>query len=255
MLLGLITRGVAFDFRFKAQDRHRPWWNRAFWAGSLLAALAQGYMLGLFIVGFERSAAHTLFAAFIGLGLVAGYCVLGAGWLLMKTEGTLQRRAVAWGERALWLMVLDIAGVSLATPPLSSAIFDRWSFWPSIAWLAPVPFATAAFFVFVLLRLRRLRRRIEEINRFAGEEQRPVAGIWQPFAATVGIFVLAFAGLAYSHFPWVVPQRMDIWQAAAATDSLFFICVGVAIVLPFILGYAGLSYWVFRGKARALDYG
>ena len=255
MLLGLIVRGVAFDFRFKAQDQHRPWWNRAFCGGSLLTALAQGYMLGLFVVGFERSAAHMLFAAFIGLGLAAGYCVLGAGWLLMKTEGALQRRAAAWGVRALWFMAFGIAGVSLATPLLNAAIFDRWFVWPNWLWLAPVPLATAALFVFALRRFGRLGGQIDEVMRFADDDQRPVAGIWQPFAATVGMFALAFAGLAYSLFPWVVPQQMDIWQAAAATDSLRFIFIGVAIVLPFILGYTAFSYWVFRGKARALDYG
>ena len=247
MLLGLIVRGVAFDFRFKAQDRHRPWWNRAFCAGSLLAAVSQGYMLGLFIVGFERSVTHTLFAAFIGLGLAAGYCVLGAGWLLIKAEGALQRRATAWGQRALWLMALGIAGVSLATPLLSPAIFDKWFVLPNVLWLAPVPLLTLLLLLFAARQLRRLGRQIE----LGGQVQ----GVWQVFAATVGMFFLAFLGLAYSLFPWIVPQRMTIWQAAAATNSLFFIFVGVAIVLPFILGYTAFSYWVFRGKSRVLDYG
>lgn len=246
MLLGLILRGVAFDFRVKAQDRHKPWWNASFCAGSLLASLSQGYMLGLFIVGFERTTTNVLFAAFIALGLTAGYCLLGAGWLLIKTEGALQKRAVRWGRHALWLTALGIAGVSVATPLVSAEIFDKWFSLPNIYLLAPVPVITLLLFFSVGIALRRLSLRLEQGNE---------RGNWVPFAATIGIFVLAFLGLAYSLFPWIVPQRLDIWQAAAAPGSLAFIFVGVVIVLPMILGYTIFSYWVFRGKSRDLKYG
>lgn len=245
MLLGLILRGVAFDFRFKAQAHHKPWWNRCFCAGSLLAALAQGYMLGLLVVGFGRTPANMLFAACIGLGLAAGYCLLGAGWLLMKTEGALQRRAVAWGRRALWLTAAGIVGVSVATPLMNRAIFDKWFAIPDFFLLAPIPFFTLAFFLLAAIVLRRLPAELD-----AGKE--PWA--WVPFMSTVAIFILAFHGLAYSLFPWVVPQRMDIWQAAAAPGSLAFILVGVVIVLPLIASYTAFSYWVFRGKSRDLEY-
>jgi cytochrome d ubiquinol oxidase subunit II len=246
MLLGLILRGVAFDFRVKAQDRHKPWWNASFCAGSLLASLSQGYMLGLFIVGFERTTTNVLFATFIALGLTAGYCLLGAGWLLIKTEGALQKRAVRWGRHALWLTALGIAGVSVATPLVSAEIFDKWFSLPNIYLLAPVPVITLLLFFSVGIALRRLSLRLEQGNE---------RGNWVPFAATIGIFVLAFLGLAYSLFPWIVPQRLDIWQAAAAPGSLAFIFVGVVIVLPMILGYTIFSYWVFRGKSRDLKYG
>jgi cytochrome d ubiquinol oxidase subunit II len=246
MLLGLILRGVAFDFRFKAQDSHKPWWNRSFCAGSWLAALAQGYMLGLLVVGFERSARNMLFAACIGLGLAAGYCLLGAGWLLIKSEGQLQRRAAAWGRQALWLTALGIAGVSVATPLLNRQIFEKWFSVPNVFLLAPIPLLTLLLFIVAGAALRALPARFERGAH--GWE-------WLPFAATVGIFVLAFHGLAYSLFPWIVPQRMDLWQAAAAPESLALILVGVIVVLPLIIAYTVFSYWVFRGKARDLEYG
>ncbi|MCG2578762.1 cytochrome d ubiquinol oxidase subunit II [Dechloromonas sp. XY25] len=246
MLAGLILRGVAFDFRIKAQDRHRQWWNRAFFVGSLLAALAQGYMLGLFILGFARTPGNVLFAALIGLGLAAGYCLLGAGWLLLKCEGTLQQRAATWGWWALWLTALGIAGVSLATPLLSPDIFARWFAVPNVFLLAPFPIITAVLFAVAAVALRRLPAQLD-----AGDE----GGTWLPFAAAIAIFVLAFHGLAYSLFPWVVPQRLDIWQAAADPESLAVIFAGVAFVLPLILAYTVFAYWVFRGKATHLGYG
>ena len=245
MLLGLILRGVAFDFRVKAEAHHKPFWNRAFCAGSVLAALAQGYMLGLLVVGFERTATHMLFAALIGPCLAAGYCLLGAGWLIIKSEGALQRHAVRWARIALWLTALGIAAVSLATPLVSRAIFEKWFAIPDVFLLAPIPLATAALFVIAEVTLRRLPARLAR-----GDER----GAWIPFAAAVGVFVLAFHGLAYSLFPWLVPERMDIWQAAAAPGSMMFILVGVAIVLPLILGYTVFAYRVFWGKATQLEY-
>jgi cytochrome d ubiquinol oxidase subunit II len=246
MLAGLILRGAAFDFRVKARARHKPWWNRAFCAGSLLAALAQGYMLGLLVVGFERRPATMLFAAGIGLGLAAGYCLLGAGWLLIKSEGALQRRAVVWAQWALGLTAFGVAAVSVATPLLSAAIFAKWFALPELFLLAPIPLLTMVVFGLAGLTLKRLPAQLA-----AGNER----GVRLPFAAAVGIFVLAFHGLAYSLFPWLVPQRMDLWQAAAAPGSLAFMLVGVVTVLPLIIGYTVFAYWVFRGKASHLEYG
>lgn len=245
MLLGLILRGVAFDFRVKARAHHQPAWNRAFCAGSLLAALAQGYMLGMLIVGFGRSPGHIAFAAFIGLALAAGYCLLGAGWLIVKSEGALQLRAVRWARVSLWLTALGVAAVSVATPLASPAIFDKWFSVPNVFLLAPIPLITAACFAIAELSLRHLPAQLAH-----GQER------WArlPFALTVGIFVLAFHGLAYSLYPWLVPERIDIWQAAAAPGSMMFIFVGVAVVLPLILGYTAYAYRVFRGKATALEY-
>jgi cytochrome d ubiquinol oxidase subunit II len=245
MLLGLILRGVAFDFRIKAQAHHQLAWNRVFCGGSLLTALAQGYMLGLLIVGFGRSPGHVAFAAFIGLALAAGYCLLGAGWLIVKTEGALQLRALRWARVSLWLTALGIAAVSVATPLVSPAIFAKWFAVPNIFLLAPIPIITAACFVAVEITLRRLPAQLAQ-----GRER----WAWVPLVAAIAIFVLAFHGLAYSLFPWLVPQRVDIWQAAAAPESMLIIFIGVAVVLPLILAYTIYAYRVFWGKATGLEY-
>jgi cytochrome bd ubiquinol oxidase subunit II len=245
MLLGLILRGVAFDFRIKAQAHRQPLWNAAFCAGSLLAAVAQGYMLGLLIVGFDRNPAHVAFAAFTGVALAAGYCLLGAGWLILKTESTLQLRALRWARVSLWLTAAGIVAVSVATPVVSPAIFAKWFSVPNIFLLAPVPFITAACIVTAEIALRRLPAQLA---------QRQERWAWVPFGLAVTLFVLAFHGLAYSLFPWLVPNRFDIWQAAAAPDSMLFIFVGVVIVLPLVIGYTVFAYRVFWGKATRLEY-
>ncbi len=241
LLAGLILRGVAFDFRAKARDSHKRAWDHAFFAGSLLAALAQGYMLGLYILGFQVGWAAHLFAGLTAVMLAGGYAFIGACWLILKTENDLQRRAVDWARRASWLTGAGIVAVSLATPLVSPRIFDKWFALPDTLLLAPVPVATAALFLWVEILLRRL----------------PLPGdrrAWQPFVASVVVFALCFVGLAYSFYPFVVPDRLTIWQAASAPESLLFMLVGVAIVLPLIVGYTIFSYIVFRGKARDLTY-
>jgi cytochrome bd ubiquinol oxidase subunit II len=245
MLLGLILRGVAFDFRTKARAGSKPLWNLAFWAGSLITALSQGYMLGRYIIGFEPSWQAYAFAGLIAVCLVAGYALLGACWLILKTEGNLQIRAVGQARRALWFTALGVAAVSIATPLISHAIFVKWFTLPYIVLLAPVPLATALFFFIVDRSLRRLPTRLAQGNHY---------GEWVPFAGTVGIFCLAFYGLAYSLFPYLVVNQMTVWEAASAPEALRIIFVGAAVVVPVIIGYTAFSYRVFRGKARALSY-
>ena len=246
MLLGLILRGVAFDFRAKARAHHKALWDRTFYVGSLLAALAQGSMLGLTIVGFAYTPTNVVFALLIGLGLAAGYALLGATWLIIRTVGELQMKAVGWARASLWLTALGIAGVSIATPLVSTRIFDKWFSLTVLPLLMPIPVATAVLFFVVERSLRRLPKRLAEGNEY---------GAWIPFAGTVGIFFLAFYGLAYSLFPYLVIDRLTIWQAAAAPESLIFILVGTAIVLPAIVGYTVFAYRVFWGKTRDLSYG
>jgi cytochrome d ubiquinol oxidase subunit II len=246
MLAGLILRGVAFDFRAKAQAHHKEWWDTAFLAGSTLASCAQGVMLGLTIVGFDHGWAQILFALFIGACLAAGYSLLGACWLIMKTEGELQRKAVRWARASLWLTALGIAAVSAATPLVSPRIFDKWFTLATLPLLAPIPLATATLFFVVERALRRLPLRLAQGNEY---------GAWVPFGASVGIFLLAFYGLAYSLFPYLVVDRITIWQAAAAPESLLIILVGALVVLPTIVGYTIYAYRVFWGKTRALSYG
>jgi cytochrome bd ubiquinol oxidase subunit II len=241
MLVGLILRGVAFDFRVKAHADHKPLWNLAFHAGSILAGFAQGFMLGLYILGFDRAWTSLLFATCIGLGLLAGYALLGACWLILKSEGGLYARAVRWARVALWLTGLGIAAVSLATPLVSERIFAKWFTPANLLMLSPIPLATAWLFLICERALKRLA---------AGTEPR----IWIPFACAVGVFVLSFAGLAYSLFPFLVVDRITYLDAASAPESLGFMLVGVAITLPAILGYTAYSYRVFWGKTRELKY-
>jgi cytochrome d ubiquinol oxidase subunit II len=245
MLAGLILRGVAFDFRVKARVEHKALWNRAFFAGSLLAALAQGVMLGLTIVGFKTGPAELGFALLIGVCLAAGYALLGSGWLIIKTEGALQLRAVRWARISVWLTALGVAAVSIATPLVSPRIFDKWFALDNFFLLLPIPLATGMLFFVVERSLRRLPTRLAAGNEY---------GAWVPFGASVGIFMLSFYGLAYSLFPYLVVERMTLWQAAAAPESLMIILVGAAVVLPTIVGYTIYAYRVFWGKARALTY-
>jgi cytochrome d ubiquinol oxidase subunit II len=238
MLIGLMLRGVAFEFRLKAEGWHRELWNWLFWFGSFLASFSQGLMLGLYITGFHSGAGYTLFALLVGASLCGGYVLLGATWLIVKTEGALQKKALGWARWGLAWVALGIALVSLATPLASRTVFARWFDFPNTLALMLLPLATLAAGWLVWATTGRLKRGEREFD-------------WMPFAATVAIFALAFAGLAYSLFPYVVVDRMTIWEAAAHPSALKVILVGVVIVLPFLLGYTAFAYRVFRGKARA----
>ena len=240
MLVGLVLRGVAFDFRVKAQDRWKPAWDRAFFAGSLLAAASQGWMLGRYVTGLTDGWSQTLFAATIALLLPAAYVLLGACWLVIKTEGALQARAIGWARRAWPAVVLGMAAISVATPWVSETVRGRWFAMPQLILLLPIPLVTAA----ALLGARAALRPSIAASRWC----------WLPFALVVGVFLLGAVGLAYSLFPYVVIDRLTVWEAASATESLVVIAIGCAITVPAIVGYTVLSYRVFRGKARPLDY-
>ncbi len=240
MLVGLILRGVAFDFRAKAQASHKHAWDFAFFAGSLLAALSQGFMLGQYIIGFHYNLLGIGFSAIVALCLVAAYALIGACWLILKTESALQKKAVLWARWALWGSGAGAVLVSAATPLANPQIFEKWFSFPNIVLLAPIPIMTGGLFLGLELLLRRLPRSND-------------AWAWAPFAATIGIYCLCFYGLAYSFFPHITPQY-TIWQAASAPESLIVIFWGAIVVLPAILGYTFLSYRIFRGKAGKLDY-
>jgi len=245
MLIGLTLRGVAFDFRVKARAAHKPLWNRAFYAGSLLAGWSQGYMLGALVTGFASTGWALVFNVVIGLALVAAYCLLGACWLIMKTEGALQLQAVRWARGSLLLTIVGIAAISIATPLVSPSIFAKWFSFPNIVLLLPIPAVTAVLFGVIFRSLQRLPVRLAQDNGY---------GAWVPFGATVGVFLLAFYGLAYSLFPWLVIDRITIWQAASAPEAMGVILVGAVVVLPMIIGYTVFAYRVFWGKSTALKY-
>jgi cytochrome d ubiquinol oxidase subunit II len=240
MLLGLIFRGVAFEFRATARTSKKRW-DRAFFWGSLVATFAQGCVLGKFVLGFAvqgRQYAGTSldwvqpFVLAVGVGLVFGYVLLGATWLVLKTEGALQAWARAKARVGLVGVLAFIAMVSLWTPFLDQRIAARWFGWPNIALLAPVPLVTAALAWWLWISLRR---------------GRDVA----PFLAALGLFAMCYLGLGISIFPYVVPPSITLWDAAAAPQSQAFLLVGTLFLLPVILMYTGWSYWVFRGKVRA----
>ncbi|MGB5331516.1 MAG: cytochrome d ubiquinol oxidase subunit II [Woeseiaceae bacterium] len=241
MLVGLILRGVAFDFRVKAREPHRPLWNGAFFGGSLLASFSQGFMLGHYITGFQETFAAYAFSVLIGISVVAGYGLLGATWLIMKSEHELQQKAVRWARVALWLTAGGIAAVSLATPFVSARVFDKWFSMPQFLLLSQIPAISIALILTCHYRLRKLAKKMDDRQ-------------WVPFALAVSIFILAFAGLAYSLFPYLVIDEITIWDAASATNSLQFVLWGVLITLPAILGYTVFAYRVFWGKTRELSY-
>lgn len=241
MLIGLILRGVAFDFRYKAKARHRRWWNRAFAAGSLIAACAQGWMLGRYVTGLEDTGLGLAFAALTAATLPALYVVLGAGWLLIKTEGALFASARRWGRNAMPLMGLALILITVATPMVSETIAARWFALPNFIGLAPIPITTVVAFAGVFWLLSR---------RGGGEEH-----AWLVMAGTILICVMAAIGLAYSLYPYIIIDRMTVWEAAAATGSLQFVLIGLAIVMPFTIAYTILVYRIFRGKATGLSYG
>ena len=245
MLVALTLRGVAFDFRVKARTEHKPLWDKAFFIGSLLASLSQGFMLGSLITGFKGDEASNLFSLLIGLCMVAAYALLGAGWLIMKSEGELQLKAIAWARKSLWLTAAGVAAISLATPMISARIFEKWFSFPNLIMLFPIPAVTLALFLVIARSLKRLPSRLAQNNPY---------GSAVPFACTVGVFVLAFYGLGYSLFPWLVVDKISIWQAASSTAALQVIFYGVLVVLPVIIGYTVYAYRVFWGKSTALKY-
>ncbi|MDG4649522.1 cytochrome d ubiquinol oxidase subunit II [Roseibacterium sp. SDUM158017] len=241
MLVGLILRGVAFEFRAKARDRHKRLWNRLFFAGSLMTALAQGFMLGLYVMGLETSLSTYAFATLTAVFLAVGYSFIGAAWLVHKTEGALQLKSVRWARESLWGVILGIGAVSLATPFVSDRIFEKWFAWPEVLYLAPLPMISAALVAALWMMLRRMPSSGDRLS-------------WLPFAASATLFALAYLGMAYSFYPYVVPDRLTIYEAAAAPESLLIILVGALVVVPVILGYSVLAYTIFRGKATALRY-
>jgi cytochrome d ubiquinol oxidase subunit II len=239
MLLALIFRGVAFEFRWVAKPNHRLW-DAAFIGGSTVAAFSQGLVLGGLIQGVDVRDGQfaggafdwlTPFSLFCGVALIAGYALLGAGWLMLKTEGEIERRA---REQAKVLLVMVLAAmlvVSLWTPLLSTQIAERWFTMPNLIYLAPVPLLTVAL---ALLAWRGI----------------DADHSGTPFFATIGLFVLGFVGLAISWFPYLVPPSLTIWETAAAPASQIFLLLGAVALLPLILGYNVILHWVFRGKVR-----
>lgn len=241
MLIGLILRGVAFEFRAKAPRTQKPWWDRAFFAGSLMTALSQGFMLGIYILGLRWTWASVAFALLTAGALTVAYSFIGAAWTILKTDGALQAKAVRWARGGIWGVVLGMGSVSLATPLTSDRIMDKWFGFPEIVLLAPLPLCSLALIVMLWVSLRNLP---SAQDRFA----------WLPFVGAIGLMALGFAGMAYSFYPYIVPEQMVLYDAAAAPESLRIIFYGALVVIPVILAYTVLAYVIFRGKATQLSY-
>ena len=239
MLLALVFRGVAFEFRLREAERV-TFWDRGFAYGSALATFAQGIVLGSFIQGFHVDGRHfagssfdcfTPFSLLTGAALVFGYALLGACWLIFKTEGALQAFARRAGRIAFVGVVAAVAIVSLWTPLADHDIARRWFSWPNIALLSPVPIVTA---IVVILEWRALTR--AELA---------------PYLYAVSLFALSYVGIAISLFPMIIPHHFTLWQTASSPDTQLFLLLGTLFLLPIILVYTGWSYWVFRGKVRS----
>ncbi|MBU2884294.1 cytochrome d ubiquinol oxidase subunit II [Gilvimarinus agarilyticus] len=241
LLLGLILRGVAFDFRAKSPSEHKRRWDWVFKTGSMLATFSQGVMIGLYVVGFEYNTLSIAFALLSGVCVSAGYCFIGAAWLVMKTEHDLQRRAANWARTMLWVTLLGLALISIVNPWANPDVYGKWFGFPQFFILLLVPLSIFVISVVTELYLRDFPR--------TGERW-----CWLPFAGAVVLFLLSFLGLGYSFFPDIVPGQLTVWQAAADSSALIPIGLGAVIVVPVILIYTAYAYRVFWGKATELKY-
>lgn len=240
MLLALVFRGVAFEFRWKSQ--HRKYiWDWAFATGSAVAAFAQGVALGTLVQGIKVSdrayVGNSLdwlspFSLLTGCALLIGYALLGSTWLILKTEGRLQNRAYQQARISAIGLICMIIAVSLWTPFLQAHFLAKWFAWPAMLFVAPVPLLVlvATFSLFQSLRLKKAL---------------------SPFLSAQSLFILSYIGLVISFFPYIVPTSVTLWDAAAPDNSLKFILTGAVVLIPIILSYTAYSYWVFRGKVKS----
>ncbi len=244
MLLGLILRGVSFEFRFAAVEMQRKFWDMLFHFGSLIAAFSQGIILGAFIRGVQVKGYNfdggpfdwaTGFSIMTGIAMVFGYALLGATWTIMKTDGV----TLAWARHAATYSLIFVAIfmgiVSVSMPFIDSRVLHRWLDLPNLFIFAPIPFITLYLFVKVW----------DDIRNSKTEHM--------PFLCSVGIFIMGYAGLAISLFPWIVPFHYDVWEAASAGPGLSLVLIGAVVLLPIILSYTAYNYYVFRGKTGLIE--
>lgn len=240
MLIGLIFRGVAFEFRFKARDERRHWWDKAFIGGSLVATFFQGVTLGAYINGIpvvNRAYAGgpldwiTPFSIFTGIGLLVAYALLGSTWLIMKTEGRLQQRMYALTRSVVWALLAVIVILSIWTPLLHERIAERWFSLPNFFWFVPVP-------ILVVLAAGGLLRALSRERHTA------------PFLLTLCLIFLGYSGLGISVWPNIIPPDITLFDAAGSPESMGFTLVGTLLIVPLILMYTAWGYYVFRGKVK-----
>ncbi len=243
MLVGLIFRGVAFEFRWRTR-RGKPFWDAGFCLGSALAGFMQGVALGAVLQGIHVQGRHyaggwwdwlSPFSVLTGVSLMAGYATLGAGWLILKTEGQLQQLAYRVARGCGIALIIGMTAVSAATPWLQNRYYQRWFAWPTVIATAQVPLLVAIVAVLFFFALHRRWER-------------------SPFLLTLALFVLSYLGLGISIYPYLVPESITISAAAAPASSQQFLLIGTAVLIPIILCYTGYAYWVFRGKVGTESY-
>ncbi len=239
MLIGLILRGCAFDFRMKSTADHKKIWNKLFFTGSAITSLSQGFMLGWWIVGFEWSLINVLFSLLIAICLPMAYCLMGAAWLIMKTDAEIQKKSLKFMLYALCGAAVGIFSVSAFTPFVSKTIFNLW--FGEINLMLSLPIICGVVFLSLFYFL--IKRTDVLINKS-----------YLAFGMSISIFIMAFIGLAYSMFPFLVIDKLTIWDAASSYASLKVIFLGAIVVVPTILVYTCFVYYIFRGKSQNLGY-
>ncbi|MBV1907975.1 MAG: cytochrome d ubiquinol oxidase subunit II [Kangiellaceae bacterium] len=241
LIIGLIIRGVAFDFRAKAVTKFQLMWDRSFKFGSILASSSQGYMMGSYVMGFENSVNAILFSILGAVCVTAAYAYIGGTWLVLKTEGELQKFAAKKARVAGWITAIGIMAICITNPIINPLVAERWFSLPAAILLIPIPLMVILLMVATDIYLKKVPLK----NDLA---------CWIPFASVAGVFFLCVVGLAYSYFPYVIPNKLLAQDAASATASLEFVFYGVVIVLPVILLYTLFSYRLFKGKTTELTY-
>lgn len=241
MLIGLILRGVSFDFRAKAKTEHKKMWNMFFAVGSLLASTSQGWMLGFYVMGLEQNNLSMIYSLLIAMALPALYIMLGCGWLFVKTEGELYQKAIHWARLTVLPMGIGLLLISIGTPIVSPAIAEKWFTLPAAIGLLPIPVVTLiAFFI-----IGWILRQTKIMNAGYG---------WIVFVCMIVICIMSALGLAYSIFPDIIIDKLTIWETASSTASLKFTLVGVLLAVPMIIIYTIFIYRIFSGKATGLSY-
>lgn len=244
MVIALIFRGVAFEFRFKA-NRTKHLWDQAFIWGSILSSFLQGVILGAYIQGIHivdgRFAGGGLdwltpFSLFTGLGVVVVYAALGCGWLIMKTDQQLQQHIFKLMPKLLTTLLVIFIAVSIYTPLAHTQIAERWFTMPQLLYFSPVPILVA---LLTILAIRACKQQHENT----------------PFLYTLGLVFLAYTGFLISLFPHIIPPSVTIWDAAAPESSQLFALIGALVLIPIIIGYTAMAYWIFRDKVRVGDEG
>lgn len=236
MLIGLILRGAAFDFRNTAPKPRQPMWDKLFCVGSYIATISQGMMIGLFATGLNHTPANWLYSLCIGIALCFGYVILGSAWLIFKAEGEVRLFAIKAIKHSVFLAFLAIVLVSMAMPYTSPIIFNKWFTIPNIIYLAPIPLLCLIFAIILFINLKFI------------EKDRTYKRDWLPYLLAVLIVLCTFIGFGYSIFPYIIIDKLTIWEASSAPKTLEFTLWGVGIVLPLILIYTFYVHKIFKGK-------